>query len=570
MDERCEPVCSLRCGFSSRFEKNLETYGKNGECSKLPIAQGSNEKKPETWRDMLQNISLDFDHTNYDCTESMKECQRLKNWKTEFEQVMKTINNEQYQDLFDGEQKHLGVFPPHFRPLKMNFKERKESGHKRKRKGKKDYNEYCTLPIEFVQEKLKLLGNKRSPSEDDNIEFNDTKEYLSGVFPDYGESKVYYRLIEAFNDEEGVLLNSWDVRQNYLKPLQTKFDPTVLTCIEQTIAKLLRIQDLLENSKHILAHLDNNGLHQNYSGLAVKKAIDEYFEDPSYQRISGLTAAKNKFKEGGVYRKGEIKATIDLEVYRYRTQQKEIDNVLILPNRRLIVCIEVKSKRMHLESSEQLDPFQNISKGGRQLEDVSDIISRTFGPLLSQDWKLIKILALVGDHNPTVVRNICSFCKPYVINDYDLQTRDKFNLWVDKLGILKIRHGSAASKDTRDQGHIEFLQLFTRMVILSGIIFQKVVFSPWVQITGDTSKGYGSQYICPNLTKVCGVGLGGGIRDIAKRPNDAWKILHCTPQQQSLLYGSGPRHLAIFGDFGTGNQFNLYQKLMAELDCRHL
>ena len=355
MDERCEPVCSLRCGFSSRFKKNLETYGKNGESSKLPMAQASNEKKPETWRDMLQNISLDVDHTNYDCTESMKECQRLKNWKTDFEQVMKTINNEQYQDLFNGEQKHLGVFPPHFRPLKMNFKERKDSGHKRKRKSKKDYNEYCTLPIEFVQEKLKLLGNKQSLSENDNIEFNDTKEYLSSVFPDYGESKVYYRLIEAFNDEEGVLLNSWDVRQNYLKPIQTKFDPTVLTCIEQTIARLLRIQDLLENSTHILAYLDNNGIHQNYSGLAVKKAIDEYFQDPTYQRISGLTAAKNKFKVREVYSNAKIKAIIDLEVYRYRTQQKEIDNVLILPKRKLIVCIEVKSKRIHLERSEQLD-----------------------------------------------------------------------------------------------------------------------------------------------------------------------------------------------------------------------
>ena len=94
------------------------------------------------------------------------------------------------------------------------------------------------------------------------------------------------------------------------------------------------------------------------------------------------------------------------------------------------------------------------------------------------------------------------------------------------------------------------------MVIFSGIIFQKEVLSPWVQITGDTSKGYGSQYICPNMTEVCSVGSGGGIRDIAKRPNDAWKIIHCTSQQQSLLSRNGPRHLAIFGDFGTGNHSN--------------
>ena len=84
------------------------------------------------------------------------------------------------------------------------------------------------MPIEFVQEKLKSLGDKRWLSKEEDIELKDTKEYLSGIFPDYGESKVYYRLIEAFNDEKGVLLNSWDIRKSYLKPLQTKFDPIEL------------------------------------------------------------------------------------------------------------------------------------------------------------------------------------------------------------------------------------------------------------------------------------------------------------------------------------------------------
>ena len=81
---------------------------------------------------MLKNISLDVDHTNYNCTESMKECERLTNWKTNFHFVIENIQDEQYQDLFKGGQKHLGVFPPHFRPLKMNFKEDKGKGHKRK------------------------------------------------------------------------------------------------------------------------------------------------------------------------------------------------------------------------------------------------------------------------------------------------------------------------------------------------------------------------------------------------------------------------------------------------------
>ena len=89
MDESCEPTCRLRLGFSTRFVKNLEICGNDDESNKLQTAQALDKKKPETWKDLLQNIHIAVDHTKFDCTESMTECERLNNWKNNFERVLK-------------------------------------------------------------------------------------------------------------------------------------------------------------------------------------------------------------------------------------------------------------------------------------------------------------------------------------------------------------------------------------------------------------------------------------------------------------------------------------------------
>ena len=237
------------------------------------------------------------------------------------------------------------------------------------------------------------------------------------------------------------------------------------------------------------------------------------------------------------YTNDEILREVTYGIYQAESKhQSEWDFLLVLPEARAIINVEVKNNR------DTNSKNTNVTKAAEQLEKHALYMARVFGDIFKEPWSFIKVAAI----HPHVVNKdlVCDECKKYVLTeDHDIKAM------CDEIGLFKDNRGSEKSF------YSDYVDLFNRIVSFSSIIKKGVpsfTGNTFEQIGGDTSTSIGAGF-----TRASGPLTSSdqhpSFDKIKNMPHTAAKAMYINNDQLGLLTRRCPRRVIFLNDFGAGN-----------------
>ena len=497
-DENCD--CRLRLGCSKHFEDELR----------------EKPKCEDSQTDVLKNIFSGADE------------QKIFN---KCAQGMRT----NYGEVLDGTKKNLNVFPPAF-----------------------DYDSRIETSVVFDELAARKTRLEEAPqlSEKEEKELTSIQKFVTEFKPQAAEGEVFQRLICFFYANRGLFLHSYkldtylkrfvDEAKNSRKQAEKQgINNLQMTELEKNIAKALVIQEnsLDEPGDKVVNKLREASNTETFSGTLIRGIIKDEKDNMSK---NCREKAKHKFKTQSHYNEEQIKTAISLSKYQDESCfPGEMDFLVILPDRRLFINVEVKCQEEEGRGNggkEKMDP--NLHKAAGQLKRNSRFIARILGNVLGEDWKFLKVAAI----SPFVANEdaVCSSCKRFILTNNVLKQPGGMLAWWNATQI----RWPIETKAATDQRYQQFLQVFNRMVNLSLIGKRKCITTAWEQIQGTT---------VPHGISAAGTSAGEQIKvedmvfeDTIHRPHDSFKILFYNPDQRAILSANAFFRIIFCSDYGSG------------------
>ena len=215
----------------------------------------------------------------------------------------------------------------------------------------------------------------------------------------------------------------------------------------------------------------------------------------------------------------------------------------MLPDRKLILCVEVKRHMRADNGGAQRNIDGNLQCASGQLKKNAEFTSRMHGAILSPDWKCVKIAA-IGPHVYNRDR-ICPTCNPFVITTDMINQPGGMERWWRNSGLDKIEVLDAKSKK---EAYAEFLMFFNRLVNLSLVRVVPDPFLSWEQIQGQNPRHMAAGYTSSTPPSTLGRLT---VDDLINRPHDAYKVIAFNKDQENLLSNNIPSTI-FWNDFGAG------------------
>ena len=215
----------------------------------------------------------------------------------------------------------------------------------------------------------------------------------------------------------------------------------------------------------------------------------------------------------------------------------------MLPDRKLIICIEVKRHMKKDEGVVHDNLDGNLRCASNQLKKNADYTSRIHGAILSPGWKFVKVAAI----SPYVYNQgkICPTCNLFVITTDTINQPGGIEKWWENTGLGKIEELDAKSKQ---EAYNDFLRYFNRLVNLSAVRVLPDPFRSWEQIQGQNPRHMASGYTIATPLSTSGLL---SVKNLLNRPHDAYKVISFNKDQETLLSNDIP-FVVFYNDFGAG------------------
>ena len=215
--------------------------------------------------------------------------------------------------------------------------------------------------------------------------------------------------------------------------------------------------------------------------------------------------------------------------------QSEWDFLVILPEARAIINVEVKSSR------DSNSKNSNVKKAAEQLEKHAEQIEKVFGSLVDNRWSVYKV-ASIYPHIINTEINVCGSCSKYLLTeDNDIQSV------FDEL---------LQTQEVMDEMALEtFSRLFERTVGFSSLTKRRLPsysVSAFQQVQGDANSPISAGFT-PLKTKSFFQTSHPSFELIKQMPNTAVKVLYLNKDELGLLTKYCPKLLVFLNDFGSGN-----------------
>ena len=374
------------------------------------------------------------------------------------------------------------------------------------------------------------------------------KKFIHTVKPQQAESEIINQLSSLFFNHRGLLLHSLkldsflqiftDEAKRHRKKRNPGFE---LTKLEHQIANALNLSETeLKEMANQVVNLLIKASGEKYSSVFTRNQIYNAIGLCQYWHEDLKVRAKRKFDGQAKYKLNDIKNAIKLSRYEHESKYPgEVDLLTILPDLELIMQVEVKCD---IKGSTADKNNFNLKSAAKQLQRYSNHISRVHGPVLNENWKYLKVAAIlpnVGD-----MERVCSHCKRFIIT-HDVIEQKGLPIWWKELELPENHINKNSSKD---QFYLEFLHLFNRLVNLTAISRQKSVFTAWKEVQGDNRNNIVAGITPPQDSNISSF----RFQDIIKRPMDESKLLYFNPEQMFLLSTKGLNRVVLFADYGCG------------------
>jgi hypothetical protein len=319
---------------------------------------------------------------------------------------------------------------------------------------------------------------------------------------------------------------------------------TRLSPLEKRLAEALNISldDLTTVSDKVIDHLkETNDLSagKTINGRRIRDGIEEKLQGDLVQK------AKSKFKEGQKYNESQIIRGLRLAKFQSVCKfSGENDMFILLPDQKLILCIEVKRHMKQQDSTTTHNRIDgNLKSAADQLRKNADHTAQMHGSILSPGWRFVKIAALSPNvYNP---QKICPSCNPFIITTDMIKQPGGMLKWWKGTGLDRI--GELDAK-TKTKAYGEFLMFYNRMINLSKVRVIPDTFKCWETIQGQNSHHMAAGYTAASPPSVS---LRENVEDLLQQPHNAYKVIALNDDQECLLFED--IQLAVFlNDFGSG------------------
>ena len=374
------------------------------------------------------------------------------------------------------------------------------------------------------------------------------KKFIQKIKPQQAEAEIINQLSSLFFNQRGLLLHSLkmdtflqiftDEAKRYRKKHNPGFE---LTPLENQIANAINLtpMELEDAAKNITEQLIkyNDGKNKlTFSGKEIYSAINRC--DFWHENLK--TRAKRKFDGKMKYSLQDIKNAIKLSRFEHEAKHPgEVDVLGILPDIELIMQIEVKCD-LKTNSAEKNN--LNLKSAAKQLQKYSNHIARVHGPVLTENWKYLKVAAILP--NVGNLERVCNHCRRFIITT-DVMENKGLPIWWKEIGILDTKVETSNSKE---RFYEDFLNLFNRLVNLTAISRQKATFNAWKEVQGENRQNIIAG-ITPSLDQT---DSSLRFQDVINRPMDISKLLYFNPEQMFLLSAKELNRVVLFADYGCG------------------
>lgn len=474
---------------------------------------------------------------------------------------------ETYPSVYDGTMKELLTFPPQY-----------DYGVETKRGDKARAMQYGDEVL--IKKRIQQLDQKAKLKTEDMREKKFLEKLVEEKLPLSCEAKVVLRLRKFFENEPGICLHGYkpeEYLQRYrevAKDMRESFAPTRLSTLEGNILSMLNIpvSDVEQWVESEIANIEAEKLKIQpqtstlFSGIIIQAALKLDVNCPKERKNQFMELkrtfamfqtkwnAANKRMEGVldqqgnkvecVYTKTELRSKLYRSEYERLTSfNDEFDCIMFLANHRLILGTEIKQS---MPTSTPKANDNQAREASKQAGKRQDYIEKTFGDLLENGWRYVKIVALY-DNKGSLVQNKCTDCDPFILTDgtYAEEEKQMQNLWTE----LTSKTGRTGTQN--HTGFQDFKHVFSRVVGLSGLFMTIQKVDSYHHIMGTDATGISAGWTRSSALKFGNENDLKRYGDMIGRPHDIYQLIFFSQDQIGLL-AMKHKCVVFLDDYGSG------------------
>ena len=388
------------------------------------------------------------------------------------------------------------------------------------------------------------------------------QNHIEKLRPQLAEQEFVDALACFFYQHRGIFIHSLKLDQHLKvltdrakqfrmqnKSLNFKFTPLESKIQEQFNISNQSLDDYAEDFvNYLVTHpkVTNSNL---VNGRTIRDVIDDHIKGNDNMNTKKL------FKPGQDYSIDDIKDGCKLG--KFETEIRfagENDLLIMLPDSKLILCVEIK-RHMNCHSSDSQTKVsskidRNMKSASIQLNKNAKFISSRHGAILSPDWIFVKVCAISPTFNEK--ENICRNCHRFILTSDIVKTPGGLEKWwkETRLGDRAMKFNDMEKADSYNQ----FQLFFHRLVCLSSVRVVPDPFHTWSQIQGNNPHHMSAGHTKANQDARIHYSTGiVDIENILHRSHDAYKVLFFNKDQYSLLMADTLHHVVFICDFGSGS-----------------
>ena len=490
-DAKCLDSCNLKFGISESFNENLQLRQKVS-ASKVSV-------QPEIFTDPKKQAKY-----NHMMGDDLLKTFDDESEKTIFRKALEGMELN-YPDILLGTEKHMFYYPPAFSfDSKISKNETSAPEVLKNLQPSVEANQILT---EREEENLKVI-----------------RRQLKILRPQLAEQEFVDALAVFFFKHRGLFINSLKLDE-HLKVLTHKAkmirrkDKTLaftMTDLEEKLAEQLGISpktltnfanDFIKNLM-IDPKVKESRL---INGRIIRKAVDDKLKGNENIFVKKL------FKPGSDYSIKEIEEGVKLGKFQCDCHfSGENDLLIVLPDSRLILCIEIKRNtscqgQAGSASSRKNKQIDIRMKDASSLLDTNaDFLSLSHGDILSPDWQFAKICAVSPSFNDPEF--ICKNCNRFILTPDIFKAKGGLDKWWKETGLAD--RALNLDQEAKDKAYDEFQLMFNRLICLSSVRI---------------------------------------VPDPLNRSHGAYKVVFLNRDQIALFASDKLLHVLFMCDFGAGN-----------------
>ena len=494
------------------------------EFFKNTILKASSKSKPPQSASSNRHVVLDDLLTMF--PEKDANNKKLFPAENEIVKEMKKGFESQYQDVVNGQKWNLTAIPERFQ-----------------------YGKEGSLSIGGLQQRIHEEKNNRTQSQYTHDEITKMENAIKNITGEAAENQVYSAFTKLWHGKRGALLHSVKP-ENVLSPLTKRAKAQRdtakdlnFTQLEEKLKVVFNINITNETNKIVS---DIMKTHPNVNSLGVEVLIQAIKTNVADKKkcdvIIQILKKMGKNMVRHDFNFSEIEQVVSLGLLHDSARPDgELDYLAALPDEKLLLNIEVK--------------YQIISKDGQakkllmnaaaQTQRSEQYISRVFGPLFSQGWRLVKIAVVCGGTLTDGDR--CDHCNRFILTDREL---NNIEAWWKQTGLEDTRGDPSAYKE-----FLKFLELVACSICTTTHL------SPWTRITGTKNQLPITAGHTPHEPPRLGRGKFGTktatntkltLEEAISKVHDADKVLFFSACQLTVLSAPNFLNVILWGDYGTG------------------